>query len=403
MLASNGISRFVNKTAALRFKGRGLSFHLSHALFSSFDIDEGSRLLLKTLAQNVDLEAVRSVLDIGCGVGVIGAAVAAHAPSAAILLQDRDALAAAVAEENCRLNRLDHVEVRCALAFHGLAGRTFDLVASNLPAKAGKPVLQSFLRHAAGCLSATGIAAVVIVAPLASFARETLDALRCRVVHVEATRAYTVIHFGAGQAVAETDAEREDMSPYIRTSADFSTGSSAYSLRTAHSLPDFDTLGYAVKLSLDVLADAASARTVLVWNPGQGHLPVGLLAQRGRAISSLSIAGRDSLECAISALNLSSMGRPSARVTALASEADLAAAFPEGSFDLIVAAPRPIPRVPWQADLAAAAELLLKKGGELFVVGSSTDLHRFLEQPTSFHAKTSRKRYGFRAVIQRKP
>ena len=403
MPASTGISRFVNKTVALRFKGRNLFFHLSHALFSSFDIDEGSRLLLKTLAQNVDLEAVRSALDIGCGVGVIGAAVASRAASAKIVMQDRDALAAAFAVENCRLNHLEQVDVRCALAFHGLEGRTFDLVMSNLPAKAGKPVLQSFFRHAAGCLSAEGKAAVVIVASLASLARETLDALRCRVVHVEATRAYTVIHFGAGQAGPETDAEREDMSPYIRTSAEFSTGSGVYSLQTAHSLPDFDTLGYAVKLSLDVLADAASARTVLVWNPGQGHLPVGLLLQHGRTVSSLSIAGRDSLECAISRLNLSMMGRPPARVIALPSEADLADAFPEDSFDLLIAAARPIPRVPWQADLAEAAARLLKKGGELFVVGSSTDLHRFLEQPTSFRAMKSRKLYGFRAVIQRKP
>ena len=403
MGASTGISRFVNKTVALRFKGQDLSFHLSHALFSSFDIDDGSRLLLKTLAQNVDLGALRSVLDIGCGVGVIGAAVAAQASSAAVVMQDRDALAAAFARENCRLNRLEDVDVRCALAFHGLGGRTFDLVTSNIPAKAGKPVLQSFLRHAAGCLSPGGIAAVVIVAPLASFVRETLDALRCKVAHMEATRAHTVLHFSAGQAGPETDAEREDLSPYIRTSATFAAKSCRYSLRTAYSLQDFDTLGYAVELSLDVLGRAASAGTVLVCNPGQGHLPVGLLSQRGRTISSLSLAGRDRLECAISGMNLSALGRPPAGVTAIASEAELADACPEGFLDLLIASPRPIPGVPWQRELAAAASRLLRKGGELFVIGSSTDLHRFLEELTSFRAIQSRKQYGFRAVIQRKP
>lgn len=397
------ISRFVNKTVALRFKGRDLSFHLSHALFSSFDIDEGTRLLLKSIAQNVDLGAVRSVLDIGCGVGVIGAAMAARTASASIVMQDRDALAAAFAAENCRLNHLEQVDVRCALAFHGLGDRIFDLVTSNLPAKAGKPVLHSFFRHAAGCLSAGGIAAVVIVASLAPLARETLDALGCRIVHIEATRSYTVIHFGAGQAGPETDDERQDLSPYIRTSARFSTGDSGYSLQTAYSLPDFDTLGYAVELSLGVLAEAASAPAVLVWNPGQGHLPVGLLSQHGRTISSFSIAGRDGLECAITALNLSSIGRTPARVAALPSEADLAVAFPGESFDLLIASARPIPRAPWQADLAAAAARLVKKGGELFVVGSSTDLHRYLDQKNSFQLKSSRKLYGFRAVIQRKP
>ena len=247
------------------------------------------------------------------------------------------------------------------------------------------------------------IAAVVIVAPLVSFVRETLDALGCKVAHIEATRAHTVLHFNAGQAGPETDAEREDLSPYIRTSATFATKSCSYSLRTSYSLPDFDTLGYAVELSLDVLGSAASAGTVLVWNPGQGHLPVGLLSQRGRTISSLSLAGRDRLECAISAMNLSVLGRPAAGVTAIASEAELADACPEGFLDLLIASPRPIPRVPWQRELAAAASRLLRKGGELFVVGSSTDIHHFLDQPTSFHARASRKQYGFRAVIQRKP
>jgi 16S rRNA G1207 methylase RsmC len=400
---STVISRFVNKSVAFRFKGRDLSFHLSHALFSSFNIDDGTRLLLKTLAQNVELGSLRSALDIGCGVGVIGAAVAAHAASATIVMQDRDALAAAFALENCRLNRLENVEVRCALAFHGLGGRSFDLVTSNLPAKAGRPVLRSLFRHAAGCLSAEGIAAVVIVAPLASFARETLGELGCAMERVEETRAYTVMHFRAGRAGPETDGEREDLSPYIRASAGFSTRGCSYRLHTAYSLPDFDTLGYAAKLSLDVLEDAAPARSVVVWNPGQGHLPVGLLAQRGRSISSLGIAGRDCLECAISQLNLSSLGRPPVKVAALASEEKLGDAFSEGSIDLLIAAPRPIPRVPWQADLARAAARLLKRGGELFVVESSTGIHRLLEQPAAFRSRTSRKQYGFRAAILIKP
>ena len=105
MASSDGIARFVNKTVSLRFNGRDLAFHLSHALFSSYDIDDGTRLLLKTLAQKTDLGSLRSALDIGCGVGVIGAAVAAQAPSAEVVMQDRDALAAAFARENCQGQR----------------------------------------------------------------------------------------------------------------------------------------------------------------------------------------------------------------------------------------------------------------------------------------------------------
>lgn len=398
-----GISRFVNKTVVFRFNGRELSFRLSHALFSSFDIDAGSRLLLKSLAQVTDLGAVRSALDIGCGVGVIGACIASQAPDAKVVMQDRDALAAAFARENCRENGLGGASAVCGLAFWGLEGQEFDLVTSNLPAKAGEPVLRSFLRHAAGCLAPRGIAAVVIVAPLASSAREAVVHLGCEVVHLEQAKGYTVIHFRAGSARRETDAQREDLSPYIRAASRFTPDGFSYSLQTAYSLPDFDALGHALELSFEVLKDAAAAGHVLVWNPGQGHLPAGLLARPAQEISSLAIASRDFLQCAIAALNVASPGMPPLRIRALCSEADLGAAFPEGSFDLLIAAPHPIPRVPWQGELARSAAALLAPGGELLVVGTSTEMHRFMDQNHGLRPRISRKHAGFRAAILRKP
>jgi len=398
-----GLARFVNKTVSFHFSGRELSFRLSHALFSSFDIDDGSRLLLKSIAQGIDLGALRSALDIGCGVGVIGACIASVAPEAVVVMQDRDALAAAFARENCHANGIERVSAVCGLAFWGLGGRTFDLVMSNLPAKAGKPVLTSFFRHAAGCLAPQGVAAVVIVASLGSFARNTLSDLGCRIILLEESRGYTVIHFRAGSPGQETEAQREDLSPYIRAAARFTSKGFSYSLQTAHSLPDFDSLGHAVELSFDVLNGAAAADRVLVWNPGQGHLPVGLLARPGQGTSLMALASRDSLQCAIASLNLSSMGKPPASIHRLCSEADLGEAFPGGSFDQVIAVPNPIPRVPWQADLSAAAACLLRPGGELFVVGTSTEIHRFLDHDHGLRPLISRKHAGFRAAILRKP
>jgi 16S rRNA G1207 methylase RsmC len=398
----SSLSRFVNKTVPFRFKGRDLTFRLSHALFSSFDIDAGSRLLLKSLAQRIDLRSVGSALDVGCGVGVIGACIASQAPEADVLMQDRDALASVFARENCRENGLDRVAVTCGLAFHGLAGRAFDLVASNLPAKAGKAVLHSFLRHAAGCLSSHGVAAIVIVANLASFVNETLSELGCAVVHTEATREHVVVHFGAGTAGPETDPLRADLSPYFRAASEFAPPGYSYTLQTVYSLPDFDTLGYQVALLLDVARDAPSAGRVLVWNPGQGHLPMGLLSRPKHGIRSMTIASRDSLQCAVTALNLSSRGAAPASTLTLCEESELKEAVPEGPFDLMIASPQPVPRVPWQEALAGAARALLRPGGELLVVCSSTEIHRFLEHARGLQTRISRKHVGFRAVILRK-
>ena len=399
-----------------RFHGEDFRFHLSHALFSSFDIDDGTRLLLKSIAQKVDLGTFGSVLDVGCGVGVIGACVGRHAPGARVTMQDRDALAVEIARLNCRENKLDRVSVDCRLAFHGLGGRSFDLVASNIPAKAGEPVLKAFFRHAAACLSPSGIAAVVIVAPLAAVARDAISGLGCQVLHTEHSSAYSVFHFAAGSVPAETDASREDLAPYVRVNAPFSRGERTCVLETVHSLPDFDTLGHDIELALDVLRILPGDRSILFWNPGQGHLPAaaalgpalpdpaapGLAATGPAAPPSVTIASRDCLECAITSRNLTRMGVPPASIHCLGSEAEIGGIVPPDSVDLLVAVPRPVPRVPWQADLAGSAMRVLKPGGRLLVVGTSTEIHRLLAHPGKLTLATGKKRQGFRAVLLKK-
>jgi SAM-dependent methyltransferase len=396
------LTPFINKTVPFRFQGRDLRLHLSHALFSSFDIDDGTRLLLKTIAQRIDLRAVHAALDIGCGIGVIGACIRAQADGAAVLMQDRDSLAAAFAAENCRLNGLGGVTVEPQLAFWRLEGRQFDLVTSNLPAKAGQPVIASFLRHAAGCLAPAGVAAVVIVAPLADFARRALDALGCRTVFSEETKGYTVLHFTAGSLAMESDGQREDIGPYIREKAVFEGNGTAYELETVHALPDFDTIGHGLALSFDLLADATVAGDLLFWNSGQGHLPVFLETRFGRAISSVSLASRDCLELAITARNLAAGGWSTREARAVPFEDGLIGAHPPSSFDLICMNPHPIPRVPWQEGCIEAAHALLRPGGALCVSSTSTEMHRLLDRRKGFRLVASGRHAGCRAAILRR-
>jgi len=423
---SPGVQRFINKTVPLRFLGEELEISLSHGLFSSFDVDDGTRLLLKSLAQRVDLASLESALDVGCGVGVIGACVGRRAPRARLLLQDRDALAAAVARINCAANGIAAAEVDCALAFQGLAGRRFDLVVSNLPAKAGAPVLQAFLRHAAGCLSGRGLAAVVIVAPLAAMARRAIQELGCALVHSEDTDSYSVFHFSAGSAPQESDAQREDLSPYIRTTTRFAHGPREHFLETVHALASFDTLGRDLELALDLLEETSTRlfptvpgddgsgpvrpggrvgphrRSVLVWNPGQGHLALASAAVAGPSVS-VAIASRDCLECAITGRNLATRGTGVDAVHLLASEEQIAGAVPADSVDLLVAAPHPVPRVPWQGDLAESARRVLKPGGSLLVVATSTEMHRLRAQARGLVLTADRKRAGLRAMVLTRP
>jgi SAM-dependent methyltransferase len=392
-------SSYVNKIIKFRFCGKDLDFSLSHALFSSFDIDEGTRLLLKGIAQHIDLESTGSCLDIGCGVGVIGISVHGRLPRASFVMQDRDALAAAFAEENSRANEAEGIEVQCGLAFHGMEGRSFDLVTSNLPAKAGQPVLEAFFRSIAAFLTPRGVAAIVVVAPLVPFVLSTLKAFGYQVVHSETTKRHTALHFRCGARSSAGNVSPSDLTPYIRGKQVFSVPDVSYEIETAWSLPDFDTLGYSLSLSFDVLRIQPVKGELLVWNPGQGHVAAYLLRRHGRAISGVSLASRDSLELEITRRNLRTFGREPRVARSVPSEIGLLDILPRASIDFLCAAPHPIPRVPWQPEMAEAAEGLVKPGGMLFIVSTSTEAHRFLADLHGWRLIESRKQFGRRALL----
>ena len=392
-------SAYVNRAVSLKFFGHESVFQLSHGLFSSFDIDAGTRLLLKSIAARVDLSTLGSIYDIGCGVGVIGVCLARAAPQARVVLQDRDALAAAFARENCRINGAEGTEVDCGLAFWHMQGKKYDLVASNIPAKAGRPVLEHFFRTMPHALSRTGTASVVIVSPLENLAREAIPASGCLLLHEEKTRQHVVFHFSRSDSAEGGTHDPQNLAPYVRTRKTFTQRSVAYSLETAYNIPDFDTIGHAIDLAQDVLAGMTIHGEILFWNPGQGHLPVFLQARDRRGISAVHLAGRDSLELEISAMNLARAGGSAASFTSVATEAGLMEALGRESLDFFLAVPHPVPKAPWEKELAQAASTLLRKGGILLVSGTSTDVFRVMQQARRFRVLESRKRFGFRAVL----
>ena len=393
------LAPYVNKVVRFRFKGKDATFRLSHALFSSFDIDDGTRLLLKTVAGQVDLASVRSCLDIGCGVGVLGICLQLAVPGARIRMQDRDSLAAAFAAANARANGCAAVRVDCGLAFEHLDGETFDLLVSNLPAKAGEPVLRSFFHSMRSALAPGATACVVIVAPLAEHALSLVREAGADMVYRESTKEYTVLHFRFGGGPVDVPESRDGLAPYVRTEKTFTHEATSYTLRTAWSLADFDTLGHALVVAFELLSRVSVGGEMLVWNPGQGHLPAYLLAREENAITGTSLAARDSLELAITERTLRAAGQAVRQVNAVPTVASLAAALQPGSVDFFVAAPQTIPRLRWQPEMRDTALLLLKPGARLFLVSSSTEIHRFLEECRGLRLIESRRRFGLRAVL----
>ena len=143
-----------------------MHFHSTWGLFSPRAIDGGTRLLLEHFAA----EPYHHSLDVGCGYGPIGLALAADAPQGHATLVDRDFLAVEYARKNALLNGLGNVT--CQLG-HGLAGlpaeSRFDNIVSNLPAKTGGEMLAVLLYDAWRHLRPGGRLCVVTVTGLRRF------------------------------------------------------------------------------------------------------------------------------------------------------------------------------------------------------------------------------------------
>jgi len=202
---------FVNKTVPLKFRGTNLSFDLSQGLFSSADIDFGTRLLLKELSALLDrrsaagLPPPERVLDAGCGIGVLGICAAAAIPGCRIRCQDRDELARIFTLRNALRNGI----AETALEAHAeplLAGAgPWDLILSNIPAKAGEPVLEDFVARSLRLLRPEGTAAIVVVSPLAEFFRRRITLCGAKLLREIPGSGHAVFVYGRAEEADGTE------------------------------------------------------------------------------------------------------------------------------------------------------------------------------------------------------
>jgi 16S rRNA (guanine1207-N2)-methyltransferase len=392
MNSSDFWQNFVNKQITFRYMRQELQFNLSQSLFSSADVDIGSHFLLRTIARNVDIAHISSVLDIGCGVGVLGLSLKKINPDIQLLAQDRDALAMIFTAQNAALNELEDVTVQGGLAFQGNGGRKFDLIISNLPGKAGHDVLQDMLYRMPAYLSETGMAAIVVVKPLAELVEETLADMECDILLREEVSGYEVLHFRGG--VEEVSQRRrgaeENLDPYIRTEQKFKLGKQSVEMRTVWNLPEFDSLAYDTALAINALKKRKVSGRVLFWNPGQGHMPMYLREQVGE----FELAGRDSLSLQVAEMNLRRAGVDNVSTLHIPHFLEVS-----GQYDWLIIFPDVDPGVAWENVLLPHCARLLNSGGRVLLVAKSAYAYRFLKEKRRFQSKFDRKRNGYRAVI----
>lgn len=164
-----GLRRDIHLTAELG--GRPLTLHSTWGLFSPREIDEGTRLLL----DHLEVAPGNDCLDLGCGYGPIGLALATLAPQGQTLMVDKDFIAVEYANRNARLNTLSNAVAQLSNGFAQIAPeRRFDVVASNVPAKVGKELLAILLHDAHARLRPGGRLYLVTINGLRQYMKRNL-------------------------------------------------------------------------------------------------------------------------------------------------------------------------------------------------------------------------------------
>jgi len=133
---------YFKKEIIYPFEGEKFKFDVGNTLFSTFDLDHGTDVLLRTIAPNNP----KSILDIGCGYGPIGIVLAKKNPQAQVTMIDKDLLAVRYTKLNIEKNNIHNANVLGSVGMEQIMDKTFDLIVSNIPAKIGdEAIIQDFI------------------------------------------------------------------------------------------------------------------------------------------------------------------------------------------------------------------------------------------------------------------
>jgi len=140
-------------TIKTTLRGREFVFETKAGLFSKDHVDPGSLLLV----ENVEVRDGDVVVDLGCGWGAIGLAMAGFTPRGKVYMVDTDIRAVEYSQRNARLNHIENVVIVASDGFANLPlGLKCELVVSNPPSHTPKETIIEFIEGAKDRLSKGG-------------------------------------------------------------------------------------------------------------------------------------------------------------------------------------------------------------------------------------------------------
>jgi hypothetical protein len=316
----------------------------------------------------------------------------------------------------------------------GPENEKWDLILTNIPAKAGNPVLEDFVGRSCSLLNSEGRVIMVVVNTLADFFRETIAGVGAQLLLEEGSPGHTVFVY---RTEAENHALPVNIAPgflsrypfYLRASPSCDLEGISIKLETIHGASGFDKPGGAVIAAVKLLcrfgrekmlcggAVVGSDTPVLVHEPGQGFFsnwlleflrddtnPTQKLILSGRNILSLEAARHNA--CSVNGAAVSSIP-----AVDLQPGKDKLLEAAGGQYSFIAAFPELLPQTKDAKMYKDADQLtaiwnslpsLLAVDGLFLVAFGSSDAERFdRKKPHGITRMGSVKRNGFCALAYR--
>ena len=120
------------KKISQRINGKEFYFYTASGIFSKDKVDKGTLIL----AENIVIDKNAKILDIGCGIGILGIA-AAKLFDADVTMSDINKRAVMLAKKNIKLNNVN-ADICQGSLYEKIKGNDFDAILSNPPQTAGK-------------------------------------------------------------------------------------------------------------------------------------------------------------------------------------------------------------------------------------------------------------------------
>lgn len=134
------------------FNDKNFSLYTDNGVFSKDKLDYGTRILL----ENIDINNLKGrVLDLGCGIGVVGIILGTLNKNISIDMVDINERAISLTKDNVKFNNINN-NVFVSDVYSNINGK-YNYIITNPPIRAGKEVVRKFLLGGYDYLTDDGI------------------------------------------------------------------------------------------------------------------------------------------------------------------------------------------------------------------------------------------------------